>query len=406
MMANQSPLRKHHEDRAAAEAAREPSVDAAERPGAASGRRIAAAVEHLPYGPPRGDGAVCEIPATFGSVESEYAAIRRSVGLVDAAHRGTVRVTGADRSDFLNRMVTQELAGAGAGSVRASFWLNRKGRIDADLLVVELGDEMLIDLDVHQAAATVESLDAFIFTEDVALEDATESTHRIQMHGPAAAALLAHVVEGDDPALEPHAAARVRIGGIDVVAARRDQVGETGLDLFVALADAERAWTALLDAAVDRPARPVGWYAFNIARIEAGTPLFNVDFGTTNLPHETGVLDERVSFKKGCYLGQEVVARMQSLGRPKQMLMGLRLHSERLPVADAEVFAVGEGGGVGDQVGVITSSTISPMLGGAPIAFAMLRTAEAEEGAKVLVSAEGEHVEAEVGGLRMWQPTA
>ena len=133
-----------------------------------------------------------------------------------------------------------------------------------------------------------------------------------------------------------------------VVAARRDQIGAPGLEIFCPLAEGESVAAALLeseaaDDAGRRRIRPIGWYAYNVARIEAGTPLFNVDFGATNLPHETGVLHDRVSFKKGCYPGQEIVARIESQGRPKQTLIGLRPVGDALPVAGAQVFEVGEG---------------------------------------------------------------
>jgi folate-binding protein YgfZ len=205
-------------------------------------------------------------------------------------------------------------------------------------------------------------------------------------------------------------AAQALIGGTNVVIARRDQTGETGLELIMPVEHAAAVWDQLLatDAAIGhgrRRVRPIGWHSFNIARIEAGTPLFNVDFGTTSLPHETGVLHDRVSFTKGCYLGQEIVARTEHLGRPKLNLIGLRMQANRLPVAGAQVFAAaGEGtaGSIGDQIGVVTSSTLSPMLGAAPIAFAMVRASHAEIGRAVVVNAEGESCAAVIHPLRFW----
>src|SRR5439155_17574914 len=118
-------------------------------------------------------------------------------------------------------------------------------------------------------------------------------------------------------------------------------------------------------------ARRIGWHAYNIARIEAGWPIFNIDFGPDSLPHETGVLEDRVSFKKGCYLGQEVVARMQSLGHPKQRLVGLKAKEwttsggeEGVPEEGTRVYAQArgqEGGQPPEVVGAVTSSAASPM---------------------------------------------
>ncbi|MCA9290543.1 MAG: aminomethyltransferase family protein, partial [Phycisphaerales bacterium] len=293
-----------------------------------------------------------------------------------------------------------------------SFLLNRKGRIDADLVLVETGNRILVDLDRAVAASTAAALDAFLFTEDVRIADRSDAFHQVQVHGPRAHEVLAAALGESEPiALDPHCAGAVTLAGVDVVVLRRDLTGEPGYAIIMPRDGAGAVWAALLEtdavlAEGRRRIRPVGWYAFNVARIEAGTPLFNIDFGATNLPHETGLIDARVHFAKGCYVGQEVVARMHNLGRPKQILVGLRMRADRLPVADGQVFAPGDDGAIGTPVGVVTSSTLSPMLGAAPIAFAMIRTVVAAAGRPVLVNAEGEQVEADLGPLTFWTPGA
>ena len=409
-MRHDTPLRKRHDSLRADPAPGAPGApgDAGpSRPGAATGRRVAPpAVEYVPYGPPDEEGLIaCEVPSTFGSVEAEYAAIRRGAGLLDCPHRGTLRVTGGERRDFLDRMLTQDLRTLVPGRVLRSFWLNRQGRIEGDLAIAEMGDFALIDVDVHQAAPVAETLRAFLFTEDVAIGDASDELHHIAAHGPAAQEIVRAAASGPAEPLASCAARTFEIAGVVAALFRRDQTGAPGIEIVVPRAGADAVWEALLAGGAAGRVRPVGWYAYNIARIEAGTPLFNIDFGPTNLPHETGVVEDRVSFTKGCYLGQEIVARMQNLGRPKQMLVGLRMKEDLLPVAGGQVFErSGEGAerSMGALVGTITSSTLSPMLGAAPVAFAMLRTAHAEEGATVLVSAEGEQAEATVTGLRFW----
>ena len=131
-----------------------------------------------------------------------------------------------------------------------------------------------------------------------------------------------------------------------------------------------------------------------MGRVEGGTPLFNIDFGSDSLPHETGVVEERVHFSKGCYLGQELVARMHNLGQPKQILRAVDFDNDRLPVSGTQVFASLPGADgtpqMGPEVGMITSSTISPLLGAVPIAFAMLRYDYAEESSQLYVAAEGQ----------------
>jgi folate-binding protein YgfZ len=381
------------------------------------------AVEHIPYGPSGGSdeesdrAAAIELVSTFGPVEAEYAAIRKGAGLMDCPHRGAIRVRGRDRRDFLNRMLTQELKDLAAGDVRRAFLVNRKGRIDADLTIVHLDAETWLEVDVHQAVPAAASLQSFLFAEDVAIEDVSEQFHMIGIHGKLALDVLTAArsataaAAGIDEA-QSRAAWRATIAGADVIIARSDETGEPGLHLIVRREDAETAWRALLDtdATVGRGkhrVRPIGWYAYNIARIEAGTPLFNIDFGPTNLPHETGVLRDHVSFTKGCYPGQEVVARMEMLGQPKQVLVGLRIEGDLLPVAGGQVFEAPQGSesdSLGSPIGAVTSSTLSPMLGGTPVAFAMVRTADAAEGSGVVVNAEGKQVRARVSSLRFWAP--
>ena len=137
--------------------------------------------------------------------------------------------------------------------------------------------------------------------------------------------------------------------------------------------------------------RTAGWFAFNMARVEAETPWWRTDFGDGASPHETGVLSSRVSFTKGCYPGQEVVARMEHLGHPKQILRALRMPDERLPIAGAQVF-VDEDGPPGNPVGVVTSSAPAPLRSNASTALAVLKWAQAEPGSRVRCTADGDMV--------------
>jgi len=344
---------------------------------------------HLhPYGDPQ-RGLL--VPMVFEHVELEYAAVRKGCALVDLPQSGTIEVTGADRLDFLNNLLTQELKGLEPMRSVRSFWLNRKGRIDADLRLLDMGQEdgqrLHMATDALVAGKTAEALAEFVFAEDVTLTDATESMHRLALHGPRAAQTVMSVADTDEHVgLEPGRAMTVMIAGTSVLVEREDSAGELGLVLTMPTSAARRVYERL--AAVDG-VRPCGWMAYNIARIEAGWPLFQIDFTGDNLPAETGVLHDRVSFTKGCYLGQEVVARMQSLGKPKQVLAALRLaegQDPRLPEERAEIFAQADSD---KPIGTVTSSTIAPMLSATPIALAQVRTAHADAGATLFVLAEG-----------------
>jgi folate-binding protein YgfZ len=377
-------------------------------------------------GDPAAGGSVAVVES-FGELEAEYAALRKGCVLMDLPHRGVVRVTGKERLDFLGRMVTQELKGFAPGSVRRGFWLSRKGRIDADLRMVQMEEEMWIDLDVLTAAKTVASLSGFLFSEDVQITDATAAMHRLALHGPTAAALVAAVSTAvSGPRVEELAndsACRVEIKGRGVAVFRDDSAGEAGLELILAAADVPAVYEQLLERGLADESRfrlrTCGWHAFNIARIEAGRAVFNIDFGSESLPHEVGpeTLKDRVSFTKGCYLGQEIVARMQSLGHAKQVLVALKIDEpgsggagedvpERQPETGASVMMAVDGGEP-KGVGAVTSSTRSPMLGDRAVCFAPVKWEHSKAGTRVLVQTHAGAVGAEVmGSLVLWKRRA
>ncbi len=143
--------------------------------------------------------------------------------------------------------------------------------------------------------------------------------------------------------------------------------------------------------------RGIGWVAFNTARIEAGTPLYHIDFGPDSLPGETGLLEDAVSFTKGCYLGQEIVARMKHLGHPKKIIVGLKCEDDRLPIAGSQIHEADAPGGT--IIGGITSSTLPPLLGGSAIALASMKWAKHHVGTIVSTPAEGAFVKATVCAL-------
>jgi len=381
----------------------EAQVNDTQRPGAAMASRGAGfEIEYIPYGPADDDGEpTCALVSAFGPVEPEYASLRRDVGILDAPHRTIIEVRGADRLSFLDSMITQKVGDLAVGSVRSSFWLNRKGRIVSDLCVANLEDRTLLELDVHLARETLESLDNYLFAEDVTMEWTPERWTQLRLNGPATIAALQDLLDEGEPP-ESGGVHDGVLGGVPVTMIRSDDIGEPGIILIMEQKDAGVTWDALVAwrGSNEQRMRPIGWSAFNAARIEAGTPLFNVDFGGDSIPQETGVVDDRVSFNKGCYLGQEIVARIHSLGNPRQRIISLDLDTDLLPVAGSQVYERMEmpdgTSALGPQVGVITSSTVAPMLGARPVAFGMVRFNYSSEGTRLLLTAEGEEIEATV----------
>ncbi len=370
------------------------------RPGAGTGvphvEGANAAPEYLAFGPLDEEGErTCEVVAEFEGVEVEYATIRRGCALFDEPWRGTLEVTGKDRIEFLNRLVTQDLRTIDRGGVTRGFLTNRKGRIDADLLLVETGSNTIIDLVIHDAASVASIMQRFVFAESVSIEDCSARMHALSVHGPLAETALASV--GLSVPEGATVLASDLYGGTIVF--KHDCLGEPGFSIRVAWNCAGALWN---DLRAHEAVRCGGWGAYNIARIERGEPIFHIDFGPNNLPHETGVLASRVSFTKGCYPGQEVVARMHHLGKPKQMLVGIRLQGDALPSGDAFVHEVVADGATGRQIGTVTSSCVAPMLGAAAVAFAMIRSESIALGTVVQVKMEWESAIGEVHALRFF----
>jgi len=382
------------------------------------------------YGPPEAGVTVVQ---TYGYVELEYAAIRKGCVLLDLPTRDTITVSGQDRLAFLNRMLTQELKGWVPMTSTQSFWLNRKGRIDADLRLLQLDHAVLMDVDIHAAARATETLTSYAVMDDVTITDDSAAWHRLALHGPAAARLLASIstpVAGADTAsiadiafIAPGQVATITIAGKTVVVDRLDSAGEIGLELCCRTEDALAVYTAILERGSHPPEgekctfRPCGWAAYNIARIEAGTPVYYLDFGPDSLPAETGILKQRVSFTKGCYLGQEIVARLHSLGHPKRQLVAvdLAISDQTFAAADGTQDATGDlprqpitGGFVypegttaetmstTEPVGAVTSATLSPMLGNKPVCFAMVKYKNSMPGTGLVVDCESTLVPAAV----------
>jgi folate-binding protein YgfZ len=285
--------------------------------------------------------------------------------------------------------------------------------------VLEGHGQTLLETDRFSAPLVAQELEKLLFGEDVHLEDLTDQKRVLSLHGPAAAKLLGQVEAQTDTPLSELGDLGVCTGeGLmrPITVFRRDETGALGLHvisdaeplgpLYLALAEVVGGLNPEVEGGQRRPiaGRGIGWMAYNAARVEAGTPLYRVDYGPDTLPHETGELVHRVvSFNKGCYRGQEVVARMHSLGHPKRVLVGLRLPDQRMPIATAQLLEPDPavvGRSTGKVVGAVTSSTLSPMLGGVAVCLAMVGWGWHEAGKTVLAPAEGELIPATVGSLR------
>lgn len=371
----------------------------------------AADAQWMPFGQPESG---VEIPASFGAYEAEYAAIRRFVAVRPVPERGCLHLRGADVKDLLHRLVTQDVNPMVGGDSRPSLLLSEKGRIVADLIIHHGDADTWLEADRFDLPTVAEVIDAKRFAEDVTIDtDAIDAWAGFEVHGPASTRLLSEL--GGEPAEKPGAMPGthhvVDLGGVTATVYRHEPCGLLGFGVWCRAGDAATLWGRLLEAAgyeddaeVDAEfgerrraslrGRPVGWEAYNTARIEAGTPRFHIDFGPDSLPAETGVLDSHVSFTKGCYLGQEIVARMRSLGHPKRMTVGFTVDGDALPVAGTQV--LDPQADPPTPIGGVTSSTASPLLGHRPIGLAVMKWGKHAPGTPACVTVDGQTVAIEI----------
>ena len=293
---------------------------------------------------------------------TEYERLREAVGLLDRSERGKFLLTGAEVGEFLQGQVTNDVEGLAAGSGCYAALLDHKGKIRADMRVLRGDDWFWLDTEPIGRAPLAQTLKMYSLGRDVKFQDVTEERAILSLIGPAAREALDAApsdvefafVEGE------HGLYVATDLGVDVICAA-DQ------------ADATRDALGI---------EPVSDEAAECLRIESGRPRHGFDMGTDTMPQEAGLNERAVSFDKGCYVGQETVARLHYKGKPNRFLRGLRLTDAVEPGAPI-VF--------GDkQVGTIGSASVSPAHG--PIALALVRR-EAAVGDTVQV---GDRVEAEV----------
>jgi len=293
----------------------------------------------------------------YGDVRAEHAALRGTAGALDLSFRGRLCVSGSDRRAFLNGQVTNNVKDLRTGQGCYAALVNAKGKMESDLNIYCLENELLLDFEPGLSAAVRERLEKYIIAEDAQVDDAAPLYGLLSAQGPRAAAVLESL-----GLPVPHnfmGAIRLEDAALgEIYVASQPRIGTSGFDLFVPTSSLPRAAEQLRTAARAAGGRFCGWAALEVARIEAGLPRFGADMDHTNLPPEACLESRAVSYSKGCYIGQEVISRLRTYGQVAKSLRGLRLPDDlpELPANGAKIFQ-GE-----KEVGVITSAAASPML--------------------------------------------
>jgi folate-binding protein YgfZ len=298
-------------------------------------------------------------------LDAQYRQLREECGLLDRSGRGKLLAGGGEAAEYLQGQLTNDVEALSPGEGQYAALLDRKGHMQADMRVLRTGsEEIWIDTEPGALEAARRHLEMYKIGREVTVDDLTAERAILSLIGPRSVEIAGTAV------LPEHASEATGIGGIECLA-----VGTAGgVDLIAASADAAGLRNALTAAG----AVEVGPDAAEVIRIEAGTPRFGAEMSAETMPAEAGIVERAISFTKGCYIGQEPVARLHYKGRPNRHLRGLELSA---PVAAGTSLRLGE-----KEVGRVGSACVSPARG--PLALAIVRR-EAEPGAELAVGEDG-----------------
>jgi folate-binding protein YgfZ len=292
----------------------------------------------------------------------EYEALTRRVGVVHLSDWTHVEICGRDRARFLHGFCTNDIQRLAPGAGCEAFLTNAKGHVLGYVFVFCGESALVIDTVPGQAERIVSHLDRYVIREDVQVTDRTEQWAELLVGGAQAARLLGAAASAAPPQAE---LAHVSADVAEWPAVMR-RVGLIGAPAWTVVCDAAHG-NDILDRLAALGARRCSAESFEIARVEAGSPLYGRDITEDNLPQEIGRDDRAISFRKGCYLGQETVARLDALGHVHRRLVLVRFLGQQVPVAGQELTAAGR------SAGRVTSVVWSPGFA-SPLALAYVRT--------------------------------
>ena len=326
------------------------------------------------------------VPESYGDVLLEYAAVReRGAGLIDLSPRGRILVSGTEAVQFLNGLITNDMKTLAEHSWMPAAFPNVQGRLIASVRVARLKDEgtdkkvsptFLIDTEAATHERVLKTIERFTLAGDFRVTDVTNDTAQLSLQGTQAVQAAAKVFGVAVTELADRNATRGaarsaaqfawptsdQTGSIDLTVLRASHTGADGFDIVVSADHAAAVWEALQQAS----ARPVGYGALELLRIEAGVPCYGRDMDETNIVTEA-TLDDAVSYTKGCYIGQEIIARIKYRGHVAKKLAGVVFEKAVNIAAGALIHSAD-----GKEVGRLTSVAYSPHLG-RTIALAYLK---------------------------------
>jgi folate-binding protein YgfZ len=341
-----------------------------------------------------------EVVEHYGDALREYSALREAAGVADLSFRGRLCATGADRARFLHGQVTNNVTGLKPGQGCYAALVTAKGKLESDLNIHCLSEELLLDFEPGLSARVLERLERFIVADDVQLVDVAPHYGLLGVFGPKAPEVVERLASAVRLPNEPLASAVVQDASLgEIVVVNHSRGAGAGFDLFVQTAVLEAAATKLNAAANETSGSACGWRALEMVRIEAGLPRFGVDMDESNLAPETGIEARAISYTKGCYIGQEVINKLRTFAHVNRTLRGLRLADDlkTLPSRGDKLFRENK------EVGYVTSALASPKFR-CNIALACVRRECNEPGTELVLRTSGGESTAVVVALPFSNP--
>jgi len=332
-----------------------------------------------------------EVPARFATIDEEYEAIGASAGLIDLSSSGVIEVMGLDRTQFLHRVLTNDINVLTSGRGCYATFLTPQGRAVADMRVYCTNDSLLLTVEAGLVEKLVTGLRKFSIGNRVELLDRSNDLALLSIQGPKSGEFLAEVTPNLEIPGEPfdHAVTQIGSANVRICCVRRTL--RSGYDLLVPHEDLEQTWLFLIERGKPWGIRMAGLEPWNVHRVEAGIPLYGVDFDEGQIPLEAG-LDSAISLKKGCYIGQEIIARATYLGHLNRKLAGLLVAGYQPTAKGTKILRDQK------EVGWITSSVYSPGLKRC-IALGYLRREAWEPGTSLVIDTSSGGVGCEVTTL-------
>ena len=300
-----------------------------------------------------------EVPTHYGDADAEHLTVRRGVGVMDLSQRGKIRVTGDDRMKWLQSIISNDILPLTTGQGICSSLLTHKGKMLSYFRVYQLGESLMLE-DVGEIGdVTFSTLRKFLlYGTKAKMDNCAESWGLLLVSGPRAFDLVKSALGADLSSLQPLSFVSQEIDGHGAMLIRTEETGEHDVEILLPADGLKAAWDRLWASGEAMGLKPFGAHALETLRMEAGLPKAGPDLNETIVPPEANLEGNKAfSLTKGCYPGQEVVARMDTYGSVRRRLAGLVLEDAVVPLPGAKLFS-GE-----REVGWVSSAVRSPSLG-------------------------------------------